>query len=284
VTELIALGPADRRYPRRLLDLAHPPDPLWVRGDVAVARERAVSIVGTRRATSYGLRVARELAAATASAGIVVVSGLAQGIDSAAHEGAVEAGRTVGVLGAGIGAYLAQASGRRRRLAAEIGRAGALVAEYPPDASAKDWMFARRNATIAALGEAVVVVEAPEGSGALITAAEARRLRRPLFAVPGPIGVLACAGSNALIASGAARALTGSAMLLTLLGVGSPEDVRPTDRDAVRILDALAASAADPDALAKRVGLAPAALARALARLVLSGEVRACGDGRFARR
>ena len=280
----IAIGPADPRYPPRLLDLAHPPDPLWVRGEIAVPLERAVSIVGTRRATGYGLRVARELAAAAAAAGIVVVSGLAQGIDSAAHEGALERGRTVAVLGQGIAAYLARTNARRRRLAAEIVRAGALIAEYPPDAPAKDWTFARRNATIAALAEVVIVVEAPSDSGALITAAEARRLRRPLYAVPGPIGVAACAGSNALIASGEARALTGAETLLASLGLASDGAVRRTDGDTGRILDALAASPLDPDALAKRLGLAAPALAQTLARLVISGEVRACPDGRFARR
>ena len=130
---MIAIGPADRRYPRRLLDLRDPPDPLWIEGDPATLGRRCVSIVGTRRMTPYGARVARELASACASAGLVVVSGLAQGVDSAAHEGALATGTTVAVLGAGIAAYLREARGRRRHLAHAVRQAGALVSAFPPD-------------------------------------------------------------------------------------------------------------------------------------------------------
>ena len=115
---VIGIGPADPLYPARLLDVRCPPDPLWLDGDSTALETRTVSIVGTRRMTPYGARVARELASACAEVGIVVVSGLAQGVDSAAHEGALDAhGRPVAVLGAGIAAYLADARGRRRRLA-----------------------------------------------------------------------------------------------------------------------------------------------------------------------
>jgi DNA processing protein len=282
---VIGIGPADSRYPPHLLDLRCPPDPLWVDGDPAALTTRAVSIVGTRRMTPYGARVARELAAACAQAGIVVVSGLAQGVDSAAHEGALDArGSTVAVLGAGVASYLEEARGRRRRLAHAIRAGGALVSEFPPDAPPQRWTFAQRDATIAALGELVVVVEAPIDSGALITADEARRLRRAVYAVPGPIGVAASAGANALIATGAAKALTGAAMLLDVMGSpgrASAEDVEDLD---ARILDALASSPAGPDSLARRVGLSPAALASRLARLVIRGAVAAAPDGRFVRR
>src|SRR5438093_5003316 len=109
---MIGIGPGDPRYPRRLLDVRSPPDPLWLDGDHIALGTRAVSIVGTRRMTPYGARVARELASACAEAGIVVVSGLAQGIDSAAHAGVLEAGgRTVAVLGAGVVSYLDEARG-----------------------------------------------------------------------------------------------------------------------------------------------------------------------------
>ena len=111
---MIAVGPRDAGYPVRLRDLERPPDPLWIDGDEAALGGRAVAIVGTRRMTSYGERVAREIAAACAGAGVVVVSGLAQGIDSAAHRGAVDAGgRTVAVLGEGITLFLATVRGRR---------------------------------------------------------------------------------------------------------------------------------------------------------------------------
>jgi DNA processing protein len=282
---VIGIGPGDPRYPRRLLDLRCPPDPLWIDGDPAALATRAVSIVGTRRMTPYGARVARDVASACARAGIAVVSGLAQGIDSAAHEGALDAGGcTVAVLGAGIASYLEDARGRRRRLAHAIRAGGALVSEFPPDVPPQKWTFAQRDSTIAALGELTVVVEAPVGSGALITAEAARRLGRAVYAVPGPIGVSASAGANALIASGAAKALIGAAVLLDVLGFPArPIAADANDLDA-RILDALASSPAGPDALARAVGLSTGALSSALASLVIRGVVVATSDGRFVRR
>jgi len=282
---VIGIGPADPRYPRRLLDLRSPPDPLWVDGDPDVFAGRAVSIVGTRRMTPYGARVARELASACCAAGIVVVSGLAQGVDSAAHAGALDAhGRTVAVLGAGIALYLADARGRRRRLAHAILASGALISEFPPDAPPQIWTFAQRDTTIAALGELTVVVEAPIGSGALITADEARKLRRPLYAVPGPIGAAASAGANALIASDRAKALTGAAMLLEALG--APASVATLDVDdlATRVLDALAAAPADPDTLARRLGMSSPAFSTLVARLLIRGHIVTAADGRLTRR
>jgi DNA processing protein len=282
---MIGIGPPDPRYPRRLLDLRCPPDPLWVDGESPALAPCAVSIVGTRRMTPYGARVARELASACAEVGIVVVSGLAQGIDSAAHEGALEArGRTVAVLGAGIASYLGEARGRRRRLAHAIRASGALMSEFPPDAPPKKWTFAQRDTTIAALGELTVVVEAPIGSGALITADQARRLRRPVYAVPGPIGVGASAGANALIAAGAAKALTGAVMLLEALGLRAPGVTSEHDDLAARVLDALAASPADLDTLARQLGTSAASLAPAIAKLMIRGEVAPAADGRLARR
>ena len=282
---MIGFGPADPRYPPRLLDLRCPPDPLWLDGDPDGPAGRALSIVGTRRMTPYGARVARELASACAEAGIVVVSGLAQGVDSAAHQGALDAhGTTVAVLGAGIASYLADVRGRRRRLAHAIRASGALISEFPPDAPPQVWTFAQRDATIAALGELTVVVEAPLDSGALITADEARKLRRPVYAVPGPIGATASAGANALIASGKANALTGAAMLLEALGAPAPAATEDRDAVATRVLDALAAAPADPDALARRLGLSGPAFATTIARLLIRGDIATLADGRLTRR
>ncbi|MDP9274261.1 MAG: DNA-processing protein DprA [Chloroflexota bacterium] len=282
---MIGIGPGDRRYPAQLLDVRCPPDPLWVDGDPVAFATRAVSIVGTRRMTPYGARVARELASACAEAGIVVVSGLAQGIDSASHEGALDAhGRTVAVLGAGIASYLAEARGRRRRLAHAIRTSGALISEFPPDAPPQKWTFAQRNTTIAALGEMTLVVEAPLDSGALITADEARRLHRPVYAVPGPVGAAASAGTNALIANGRAHLLTGTEMLLAAFGL--PPAPHPTDArdDEARILDALAAAPADPDTLARQLGMRTERLTAVIARLVVRGRIDSAADGRLMRR
>lgn len=258
------LSGQDPRYPPRLLDLPRPPGPLWYEGDATLLSRECVAIVGTRRMTPYGERIARELAIACADAEVVVVSGLAQGIDSAAHAAALDArGETIAVLGEGLASF--DPHGRRRRLAMRIRERGCLVSEYPPLMPAQGWMFARRNATIAALARAVVVVEAPHGSGALITAREALALRRELYAVPGPLGSAASAGTNALIASGAARALVGPESL------GLPERAPVSSP----VLDRLAAGPLSPDALG--------AGTEEVAELLLAGRIVALPDGRLAR-
>ncbi len=276
----------DPGYPGRLRAQRRRPETLWVEGDpVALCARTSVAIVGTRRVSSYGERVAREFASEAASAGAVVVSGLAQGIDSAAHRGALEAqGLTVAVLGEGLDAFWSTASGTRRAIAERILATGTLISEFGPRSAARKWTFVRRNATIAALADAVVVVEAGDRSGALITAAEAAAASRPLYAVPGPIGVATSRGTNALIAGGAARALWGPADLLRALGLDKSErGVARADSLTAGILDALAAGALDPDALARRVGRSPEAIAAPLALLVMRGTLRSTGDGRFER-
>ena len=272
--------PVDAGYPASLRDLQPAPDPLWVDGDPSVLERPCVAIVGTRRMSPYGERVARELAGALAAAGAVVVSGLAQGIDCAAHRSALAAGgASVAVLGEGITSFLANARGRRRHLAVQLRAHGALVSPYPPVVPAQGWMFAKRNAVIAALAQAVVVAEAPAGSGALITAADAARLGRPVFAVPGPIGARTCEGTNALIASGAARACLGPDDVARVMGLTAPAAPAATDA----VLEALAAGALDLDELASCLGIERSALRRRLVGLTLSGAVLAQGDGRFAR-
>ena len=276
---MIRITPDDARYPLRLRDLERPPDPLWIDGDHTALDARCIAIVGTRRMTAYGERVARELAKACAAAGVVVVSGLAQGIDSAAHRGAIDAGgRTVAVLGEGIALFLATVRGRRRPLAPRIRASGALVSEYAPSFCARPWTFAKRNATIAALAELVVVVEAGEGSGALITAEHARRLGRPLFAVPGPLGSAASVGTNALIASGDGRALVGAAALVEALGLrASTRSLLPSDP----MLEALAAGALDADALRRRLRQNESEFADRVLRLTLAGLITKTLDGRI---
>jgi len=273
---IVELRRDDARYPSGLADLAKPPDPLWIEGDLAaLRREPRIAIVGTRRLTGYGERVARELATSVARAGAIVVSGLAQGIDSAAHAGALDAGApTVAVLGEGIASFHATVGRRRARLAARC----VLVSPYPPGASALPWMFASRNAMIAALAAIIVVVEAPRDSGALITAFDARRLRRPLYAVPGPLGSAASVGTNALIADGLARALTGAEPLLAALGLWT-ETVEQSATSP--LADALAAGPLAPDALAHALGLTTLDVA---ARAALDPSVVTLADGRLARR
>ena len=284
---MIGLASADPRYPAALRELSRPPATLWVEGDIAVLDEAAVAIVGTRRMTGYGERVARDLALACAAAGLVVVSGLAQGIDSAAHRGAIDGGgRTVAVLGESIPLFLATVRGRRRPLVPRIRASGALVSEYAAPLSARPWMFAQRDATIAALARAVVVVEAGEGSGALITAEHARRLGRKLYAVPGPLGSAASVGTNGLIAQGLASALVSSDQLVRAAGVAraSSGDRRSTGDDSDPLLVALRDGPLGLDELARRLRIAAPALSGRVAALVVAGTIGTLPDGRLALR
>ena len=277
---MICLDRDDRRYPAALRDLEPGPARLWLEGSANALDGPAVAIVGTRRMTPYGQRVAGELAATLARAGATVVSGLAPGIDCTAHASALGAGgSSVAVLGEGITSFLANASGRRRRLGMAIRERGALLSTYPPLMPAQGWMFAKRNAVIAALAGAVIVVEAPAGSGALITAADAARLRRPVFAVPGPVGARTSEGTNALIGAGLARACLGPDAVGAVIGVTARNDA---PRDDV-VLEALAAGPLDLDELARRASLERAVLRSRLVTLLLEGAVVDRGDGRYAR-
>ncbi len=193
----------DADYPVRLRNIYEPPCLLYVRGKLPVIDEEvAVAAVGTRSATPYGIETAESLCCAMAKQGALIVSGGASGIDSAAHRGALRAGaRTVAVLGCGVDVVYPQ---ENRRLFEDIAAAGALVSEYPPGTPAVGTHFPVRNRIISGLCLATLVVEAPERSGALITAKTALEQGRDVFAVPGPINAPMSRGCNRLIADGEA--------------------------------------------------------------------------------
>lgn len=187
-------------YPDGLRDLPDPPAVLHWLGDPALLDGSGVALVGARTATPYGLEVARALARALAAAGLPVVSGMAMGIDSAAHQGALEAGRTVAVLATGADRpYPA----RSRALHARIAATGCVVSELPPGTTPRRWAFPARNRIIAALSVGSVVVEGGERSGSLITADFAAELGRLVAAVPGPVTAPLSAGPHALLKAGA---------------------------------------------------------------------------------
>lgn len=282
---MIAIRRGEPSYPARLNDLRRPPDPLWQSGQVVDWSRPAVAIVGTRRMSAYGARVAREVATAVARAGAIVVSGLAQGIDSEAHRATVDAGGcTVAVLGEGLAVFDASGPVRRRRLAERIRERGAVVSEYALDLTADRWTFPRRNWTIAALAGTVVVVEAGHDSGALITARAAADLRRPVYAVPGPLGASTWIGANRLIADGRAKLLADPCDLLKILGLSVETSAERPISLADRALELLAAGPVDLDQVATELGLGAAAVATLLAEMVILGLVTPTGDGRFARR
>jgi len=275
------LRAAQPGYPPRLLDCADVPRTLWARGDLALLDAPCVAIVGTRRATSYGERVARELGRVLAMAGATIVSGLARGIDAAAHRGALDAdGRTAAVLGTGLDVVYPKA---HAHLQATIGERGLLLSELEPTDAAHRGSFPKRNRIIAGLSVATIVVEAGVKSGALITAGYALELGRSVAAVPGPIDVPQAQGSNELLRDGA-NLLASMADALALVGLTAPVRVADLPEDGVerRLWDALAAGAADLDTLCTRAALAAhdgmVAVSglelRGLVECALSGEIR----------
>jgi DNA processing protein len=198
--ERIVLG--DARYPENLREITTSPEQLYVRGSFAAEDALAVAIVGSRAATSYGLAVAERLAADLAARGVTVVSGLARGIDSAAHRGALRVGgRTIAVLGSGVDVIYPP---ENRRLASEIASHGAVVSQFEPGTRPLAGHFPARNRVIAGLALAVVVVEAAEKSGSLITAGLAGEMGREVMAVPGLLTSAQSVGAHRLIQDGAA--------------------------------------------------------------------------------
>ena len=272
------LGPGDAGYPEGLLHLPDPPVPLFVRGQLPEV-PKAVAIVGTRRASPWAIAFARDLARTLAGAGVWVVSGLARGIDAAAHQGALEAGGpTLAVLGSALDRIYPP---EHRRLA----EAMSLASEFPFGTGPRPEHFPRRNRLIAALSRALVVVEAPERSGALITARHALELGREVLAVPGRPTDPKSRGTNRLIQDGAFP-LLGPEELLAYLGLeGKPEEKpAPPPRLAAlyRALSELGEGL--PDDLAQRTGRSPAEVLAGLTELELLGLAEALPGGRYRAR
>lgn len=275
----------DSAYPSTLRALPAPPAVLHVAGGLgrllALAQADPVAIVGSRRATGYGLEVARSLGRGLGLAGLPVVSGMALGIDSAAHSGALDAGApTVAVLpGSADRPYPPGKRGLYRRIVAD----GAAMSELGPDTKIRRWMFLARNRLIAALAAMTVVVEASEYSGALVTARLAGELDRPVGAVPGRITSPQAAGTNWLLRGGACLVRGPQDVLDHLFGAGvraaSPRRGEPPGE-----LQALLEAVADGhDTLAAlmRAGFEPDTGLRGLATLELGGYVRRAAGGRF---
>ena len=279
-----AVGWEEAAYPSGLRSLSTPPPALFVRGlaDPLPPVERCVALVGARRCTEEGRWVARDLARGLARAGWVVVSGLALGIDVAAHTGALDGGgRTLAVLPSDVD----HPTPRRNHAVAEQIAAGGgwLVSERPPGALVRPESFPRRNRLVAALAGAVVVVEAAGRSGTLSTVEWALKLGRRVGAVPGSVLSPASAGANALIAAGAG-VVTSTADVEALFGRGAPSPpAAAVDDDSLAVLDAIPGAGGPLDQWVRRSGI-PADRARsALLRLLASGSLRRVGGGRIAR-
>ncbi len=271
---------SDDEYPPALLTLDPRPPVLYVAGDRAAFTERAIAIVGTRKASGYGLATAEQIGSDLAGAGVVVVSGLARGIDGAAHRAAVSAGgRSIAVLPSPLDRIYPP---RHRPLARDILRSGgALVTEIPIGSPVGRPDFARRNRVIAGLAEAVVVVEAPDHSGALLTAAAALAMgARDVYAVPGPIDAMGSRGTNRLIADNQAVILTSSAGLLRTIGLRSgaqPPVVAALSEVEGQLLRHLLERSGSIEELMERTRHPAAAVASALALLEARGLVNSFG-------
>ncbi len=279
-------------YPARLRDLVDPPASLWIAGSCRRLAElaggdleegpRAVAVVGTRQASPDGAEVARALGRGLAVTGVTVVSGMALGIDAAAHAGALEGGgRTVAVMAGGADVPYPR---RKAPLHREIGRAGCVVSEMPPGTGPFRWGFPARNRTIAALAHMTVVVEAAKRSGSLITAEFAADLGREVGAVPGPVLSWRAEGANALLRDGATLVRGVGDVLDAAVGVEvrNAETTTASDLDPrlAAVLDAVAGGADTVARLARGRDDAERALA-ALTELELLGCVRRAAGGRY---
>jgi len=262
-------------YPRGLDDLADPPPALFVRGTLPDL-DAAVAIVGARAATPYGVAMARRLAADLAGLGFAVVSGLARGIDGAAHEGALDrGGATVAVLPGGLDAVTPR---HHRSLAERMIEHGAWASEWASGPPPYRGVFLQRNRLIAGLAAVTVVVEAAERSGSLSTAAAARRMNRPVLAVPGDVDRPTSHGCHALLRAGA-HLCEGVDDVLAVLRVAQPGMTAEA-----RILAALTPQAAPLEAIAKRAGLAARETLAGLLKLEWSGVVASAPGQRWTRR
>lgn len=291
----------ERRYPVRLRHLYDPPPILFARGNLGWCHLAGVAVVGSRIHTAYGESTGKLMSAALASEGVVIISGLARGIDSIAHEAALAVGgRTIGVLGCGPDVVYPR---ENDRLQQRIAEEGLLLSELPPGEPALAHNFPKRNRLIAALAHAAVVIEGGRRSGALITARLAVELGREAFALPGPIGRPTSEGTNELIQNAEAHLLVAPAEVLERLRSEKPPPrIVPLAKDARRgrgrhaggsqrapagaagsVLAGLGDDSAPVDLVAQRARLSENATLVTLLELEIEGRVRRLPGMRFAR-
>ncbi|HEY5984482.1 MAG TPA: DNA-processing protein DprA [Anaerolineales bacterium] len=274
----------DEAYPARLKEIEQPPPVLFVRGDWTTGDELAVAIVGTRRITAYGRQVTEQLAGHLAANGITIVSGLARGIDEVAHSAALAAGgRTAAVLGSGVDRVYPP---ENRALAEKIIGSGALLSDYPMGTAPESSNFPPRNRIISGLSRAVIVVEAGETSGALITAEFAAEQGRDVFAVPGSILAPQSRGTNKLIQNGALPLLHPDDVLqgLNLGRAGEQRAARkilPTDEVEANVLGVLGSEPLHVDEICNSTALPVEKVSAALVMMELKGMVRQVGGMQY---
>ena len=280
---ILTVAATSESYPECLRDLDVIPDPIYVIGDLSLLLEPMASIVGTREPTAYGLRTARNLASALARNGVVIVSGMARGIDAAAHRAALDSGRsTIAVLGTGIDVPYPVGHAELHRV---IGERGLLVSENPPGARANKGSFPRRNRIIAALGKFTIVVEGGYKSGAINTANHVIAMGKPLAAVPGPIDSPQSKGANQLLRDGAV-VIADVADALALGGVIDAGQMEPAQLSALesRVWSAIGGETLGLDTIAERAALSTRECLASVTALELNGMVESLVTGEVRRR
>ena len=276
---------ADAAYPRLLLDMPDPPTVLYVKGRPDLLNAPAFAIVGSRNSTPQGASNAEAFAVALSEAGLTIVSGLALGIDAAAHRGGLSGkGSTVAVIGTDIDRVY---PARNQGLAREIAATGAIVSEFPLGTPALKENFPRRNRIISGLARGCLVVEAAERSGSLITARLAGEQGRDVFAIPGSIHSPLSKGCHKLIKQGA-KLVDDARDILDELGLGGASQgkapaISPPDADSARLLDCLGYDSCDIDTLTAHTGLTAERLYAILLQLELDGRIASLPGGRFQR-
>jgi len=271
-------------YPENLHHLYDPPPVLFCLGDTSLLGKTGVGIVGARRATSYGLKVSYNFAKELALAGVVIISGLARGIDGEAHRGALATGTTVAVLGSGIDVPYPR---ENERLYQEISQKGLVLSEFLPGTKPLPYLFPVRNRIIAALSTGIVVVEAALKSGSLITAKLALELGREVFAVPGMITSPQSAGANLLLKDGAQIAL-GVEDIFEGLGINNiffkKEEKKAIPREIpAKIIEFLAGEDLTPEILAQKLNINISVVLRELSILEVKGFVKKSAMGKFTK-
>ncbi len=277
------LTPDCPRFPAALRAIPEAPTLLFAQGDVRLLQAEAVAIIGSREHSRYGAEATRHFAVGLARAGLVVVSGMARGLDATAHHAALDAeGSTVGVLGNGLGVVYPAAN---RALYDRVRERGCLVTEFPPGERPNAGSFPRRNRLISGLARAVLVIEAREKSGALITVDCALAQGREVFAVPGPITSPTSLGCNRLIQQGAKPALAIDDVLeeYGIVGPGEADGTADLDDRDCTVLDVLDRGLRSPDEVAAVLDWSVAEALAALTALELRGIVAAEPGGDFRR-
>ncbi len=281
----------DSRYPEKLKEIHDPPVGLFCKGNIDILNQsKFISIVGTRKSTSYGEVTAKRIAYSFAKRGLIVVSGLADGIDAFAHKGALDSGKTIAVLGTGVDIIFPLAN---KKLYEDIlDKNSLLVSEYPPGTAGLPWNFPQRNRIISGLSDAVVVIEGDIDSGAIITARFAIKHDRLLFALPGPVDSRVSNGPNALIKSGVAELLISENDILEKIGEPVQKSIKFENyeidenltKEQKELMSVFSSVSVTVEDLIQKTSMDLSSLSVNLSILELQGHIEKSFDGGFVRK